>query len=146
MKKIIFLMVFSIITAFGFHIQPADAAVTKDEKKTTRTMTEDSVGFFMADSTNVNYYPTWLYYKFTIFNAEGCTLNIKLQRITLTGHAITLSEKEFTGNHLHLSAADKVSGTPNRNHFLDVTKVTGCGDVGITGFYGFEHQMPGYSS
>ena len=64
----------------------------------------------MADSTNVNYYPTWLYYKLTIFNAEGCTLNIKLQRITLTGHAVTLSEKEYTGNHLHLSAADKVSG------------------------------------
>ncbi|MCJ2145798.1 hypothetical protein ABE057_15765 [Bacillus paralicheniformis] len=146
MKKILFLILFSIMMAFSFHIQPADAAVTKDEKKTTMTMTEDQVGFFMADSTNVNYYPTWLYYKFTIFNAEGCTLNIKLQRITLTGHAITLSEKEFTGNHLHLSAADKVSGTPHRNHFLDITKVSGCGDVGITGFYGFEHQVPDYSS
>ncbi len=33
MKKILFLMVFSIMTAFGFHIQPADAAVTKDEKR-----------------------------------------------------------------------------------------------------------------
>ncbi|MCY8008686.1 hypothetical protein MOJ76_10250 [Bacillus haynesii] len=67
MKKILCLMVFSIITAFGFHIQPADAA-------------------------------------------------------------------------------DKVSGTPYRNHFLNITKVSGCGDVGITGFYGFEHQMPDYSS
>jgi len=93
MKKNLFLMLFSIMMACSFHIQPADATVTKDEKKTTMTMTEDQVGFFMADSTNVNYYPTWLYYKFTIFNAEGCTLNIKLQRITLTGHAITLSEK-----------------------------------------------------
>ncbi|MDI5789189.1 hypothetical protein PO124_14410 [Bacillus licheniformis] len=61
------------------------------------------------------------------FNAEGCTLNIKLQRITLTGHAVTLSEKEYTGNHLHLSAADKVSGSPHRNHFLDITKCRGAG-------------------
>ena len=38
-------MVFSIMTAFGIHIQPAEAAVIKDEKKMTMTMTEDHVGF-----------------------------------------------------------------------------------------------------
>ncbi|CBI42975.1 YoaW1 [Bacillus amyloliquefaciens DSM 7] len=33
----------------------------------------------MADDTNERYWPTKLGYRFTIFNAEGCTLNVKLQ-------------------------------------------------------------------
>ncbi|AFJ62046.1 YoaW [Bacillus velezensis YAU B9601-Y2] len=33
---------------------------------------------------------------------------LKLQRITLAGDDFTLCEKNFTGNHLNLSAADKV--------------------------------------
>ncbi|AEK88825.1 biofilm-forming protein [Bacillus amyloliquefaciens] len=42
-------------------------------------MTENEAGFFMADDTNERYWPTKLGYRFTIFNAEGCTLNVKLQ-------------------------------------------------------------------
>ncbi|WGD59832.1 hypothetical protein P5660_15315 [Bacillus velezensis] len=75
-------------------------------------------------------------------NVDGCTLNIKLQRITLAGYDFTLSEKNFTDNHLNLSAADKVNGDANRNHYLLITKGAGCGDVWIKGFYGFEHDEP----
>ncbi|QEK98607.1 hypothetical protein EXD81_17010 [Bacillus amyloliquefaciens] len=67
---------------------------------------------------------------------------LKLQRITLAGYDFTLSEKNFTGNHLNLSAADKVNGDANRNHYLLITKGAGCGDVWIKGFYGFEHDEP----
>lgn len=73
--------------------------------------------------------PTKLGYRFTIYNADGCTLNIKLQRITLAGYDFTLSEKNFTDNHLNLSAADKVNGDANRNHYLLITKGAGHGDV-----------------
>ncbi|MED1741114.1 hypothetical protein P4U97_16630 [Bacillus swezeyi] len=142
MKKMMVMLAFVLLAAWNLNAQHTLAKITKDETKVSFTMTEDNKGFFMADGTNSKYYPTWPYYKFTIFDAEGCTLNIKLQRITLSGNAITLSEKEFTGNHLNLSAADKVSGTPYRNHYLDITKVSGCGDVIIKGFYGFEHEVP----
>ncbi|XYY60545.1 hypothetical protein ACNSPU_09340 [Bacillus velezensis] len=50
---------------------------------------------------------------------------LKLQRITLAGDDFTLSEKNFTGNHLKLSAADKVNGDANRNHYLLITKGAG---------------------
>ncbi|XAZ10836.1 hypothetical protein HUS59_10895 [Bacillus velezensis] len=118
------------------------AKITKDEHKVSFKMTENEAGFFMADDTNLEYWPTKLGYRFTIYNAEGCTLNFKLQRITLAGYDFTLSEKNFTGNQLNLSATDKVEGDANRNHYLSITKGTGCGDVWIKGFYGFEHDEP----
>ncbi|MDH5839825.1 hypothetical protein [Bacillus velezensis] len=43
---------------------------------------------------------------------------------------------------MNLSAADKVNGDANRNHYLLITKGAGCGDVWIKGFYGFEHDEP----
>ncbi|MEC1021917.1 hypothetical protein P9B97_11180 [Bacillus paralicheniformis] len=142
MKKFLACIVLTLLLMLNLNVQQTLAKITKDEKKESFIMAEENKGFFMADDTNPNYYPTWLYYKFTIFNAEGCTLNIKLQRISLGGNHYTLSEKEFTGNHLNLSAADKVAGTPFRNHYLEITKVSGCGDVILKGFYGFEHEEP----
>ncbi|KKB71660.1 MULTISPECIES: hypothetical protein [Bacillus] len=143
MKKLLAYTVLTLLLVLNFNVQDSMAKITKDQRKISFAMTEDNTGFFMSDDTNPNYYPTWLYYRFTIFNAEGCTLNIKLQRITLGNDYYTLSEKEFTGNHFDFSAADKVAGTPFRNHYLDITKVSdGCKDVKIKGFYGFEHEEP----
>ncbi|UQE80437.1 hypothetical protein EFK13_07675 [Bacillus cabrialesii] len=73
-------------------------------------------------------------------NAEGCTVNMKLQRITLGGDYITLSEREFTGNHYDYSAAEDIPGTKLRNHYLAITKESGCRDVNIEGFYGAEYE------
>lgn len=146
MKRLLACTVLTFLLALNFNVQDAMAKITKEQTKVSFTMTEDTIGFFMADSNNPNYYPTWPYYRFTIFNAEGCTLNIKLQRITITNRYFTLSEKEFTGNHFDFSATDKVAGTPNRNHYLEITKVSdGCGDVKIKGFYGFEHEEPDWN-
>ncbi|WP_412676320.1 hypothetical protein [Bacillus licheniformis] len=141
MKKLLACTLLTLLLVLNFNVQNSMAKITRDQTKVSFTMTEDNTGFFMSDDTNPNYYPTWLYYRFTIFNAEECTLNIKLQRITLAGDHRTLSEKEFTGNHFDFSATDKVAGTPFRHHYLDITKVSdGCGDVKIKGFYGFEHE------
>ncbi len=43
-------------------------------------MSEDSESFSMADYFDRDYDRTWLFYKFTIRNAEGCTLNMKTQQ------------------------------------------------------------------
>ncbi|MCY9462839.1 MULTISPECIES: hypothetical protein [Bacillus] len=43
---------------------------------------------------------------------------------------------------MNLSAADKVNGDANRNHYLLITKGAGCGEVWIKGFYEFEHDEP----
>lgn len=142
MKKLFACTVLTLLLALNFNVQDSMAKITKEQTKVSFTMTEDNKGFLMGDDNNRNNYPTWLFYRFTIFNAEGCTLNIKLQRITLGGDLLTFSEKEFTGNHFDFSATDKVEGHPSRNHYLNITKVSGCGDVKIKGFYGFEHKEP----
>ncbi|WP_437131426.1 hypothetical protein [Bacillus atrophaeus] len=134
------LIIVAVLLTWCLSSGSVSAKITKDEHKVSFKMTENETGFFMADNTNERYWPTKLGYRFTIYNAEGCTLNFKLQRITLAGYDFTLSEKNFTGNHLDLSAIDKVDGDANRNHYLKITKVSGCGDVWIKGFYGFEHD------
>ncbi|KXZ18114.1 hypothetical protein AXI59_16930 [Bacillus nakamurai] len=141
MKKIV-LSAAAVVLVWILSIGDVSAKITKDEQKVSIQMTENETGFFMSDDTNLHYWPTKLGYRFTIYNAEGCTLNFKLQRITLAGFAFTLSEKNFTDNHLNLSAADQVKADANRNHFLEITKGAGCGDVWIKGFYGFEHDEP----
>lgn len=142
MKRLIIFVALTLLLVWNLSVQQAYAKITRDEEKVSFTMSEDVKGFFMADDTNSNYYPTRLGYRFTIFDAVGCTLNIKLQRITLDGYRVTLSEKEFKGNHFDFSARDMVSGTPNRNHYLEIIKKPGCGDVKIKGVYGFEHDEP----
>ncbi|MDO3659631.1 hypothetical protein [Bacillus sp. C28GYM-DRY-1] len=142
MKRLIILTLICFGLISGFDINSAAARITTEYKKVSYTMTEESTGFSMADYDNWNYYPTWLWYKFTIFNAEGCTLTMTINRITLSGWVFPRSVKEFTGNHFDFTATDRVAGDPYKNHSLEITKNPGCGDVKIKGTYGFDHEEP----
>ncbi|MEG7378585.1 hypothetical protein V5785_04445 [Bacillus subtilis] len=137
MKKLLVCMLLCL--ALSLNVQTTIALAAKDETKVSFIMTKDQTGFFIANHNNP-YDPGWLYYRFTILNAEGCTLTMKLQRMTLGGDFITISEKEFTGNHFDYSAADYIPGTKLRNHYLDITKGSGCGNVSIEGYYGAEYE------
>ncbi|MBV2197494.1 hypothetical protein KQR56_10620 [Bacillus velezensis] len=92
-------------------------------------MSEDSESFSMADYFDRNYDRTWLFYKFTISNAEGCTLNMKISRITLAGWVFPRSEKQFVGNYADYTATDRVEGDANRNHVLEITKNPGHAEM-----------------
>ncbi|KAF1272530.1 hypothetical protein BUE72_21015, partial [Bacillus amyloliquefaciens] len=83
MKKLIFLAVICIGFISCFTTPRAEAKLTLDYKNVNFHMSEDSESFSMADYFDRNYDRTWLFYKFTISNAEGCTLNMKISRITL---------------------------------------------------------------
>ncbi|MDO8224731.1 hypothetical protein [Bacillus cabrialesii] len=137
MKK--FLVCILLCLALNLDVQYTIAMAAKDETKVSFIMTENQTGFFIPNR-NIPYDPGWLYYRFSILNTEGCTVNMKLERITLGGDYITLSEKEFFGNHYDYSAADDIPGTKLRNHYLAITKESGCRDVNIEGFYGAEYE------
>ncbi|WP_049628280.1 hypothetical protein [Bacillus sp. JFL15] len=140
MKKLIVLTLICIGFILSFNTPSAEAKLTLDYKNVNFHMSEDSESFSMADYFDRNYDRTWLFYKFTINNAEGCTLNMKISRITLAGWVFPRSEKQFVGNYADYTATDRVEGDANRNHVLEITKNPGCGDVWIKGIYGFEHE------
>ncbi|KFI01413.1 hypothetical protein P8879_02115 [Bacillus spizizenii] len=142
MKKLIVLTLVCFGLISGFNVQSADAKITTESTKVSFTMTEETKGFSMADYNNWHYHPTELWYKFTIFDAEGCTLKMTIYRITLGGWEFPRSVKEFTGNHFDFSATDRVEGDPYKNHSLMIEKNAGCGDVKIKGKYGIDHDEP----
>ncbi|MEC2198632.1 hypothetical protein V7174_09410 [Bacillus subtilis] len=142
MKKLIVLTLICLGFMSSYSISNAEAKLTLEYKNVNFHMSEDSESFSMADYFDRNYDRTWLFYKFTIRNAEGCTLNMKISRITLAGWVFPRSVKEFTGNYLDYTATDRVEGDANRNHVLEITKNPSCGDVWINGIYGFEHEEP----
>nr|WGE05678.1 hypothetical protein P5640_06085 [Bacillus subtilis] len=96
MKKLIVLTMICLGFMSSFSIPNAEAKLTLEYKNVNFHMSEDSESFSMADYFDRDYDRTWLFYKFTIRNAEGCTLNMKISRITLAGWVFTRSEKEFT--------------------------------------------------
>ncbi|MGK9268822.1 hypothetical protein KXR56_19555 [Bacillus inaquosorum] len=116
----------------------ASAAIVKNEEKVSFTMTENQKEFMMSDDSNPNRFPSQFGYRFTIFDAEGCTIHARLFRLSLSGNEITLSEKNFTGNHFDFSATDQTEAMPYKNHYLELTKDQGCGEVKVKGLYGYQ--------
>ena len=80
MKKLIVLTLICVGFISCFTTPSAEAKLTLDYKNVNFHMAEDSESFSMADYFDRNYDRTWLFYKFTISNAEGCTLNMKISR------------------------------------------------------------------
>ncbi|MDA1474910.1 hypothetical protein [Bacillus changyiensis] len=141
MKKILICILLTLLLSLNVNVKYTMAKMKKDKTKVNFTMTENHTHFFIKNHNNP-YYPTWLYYRFTISNVKGCTIHFQLQRITLTGDYITISQKKYTGHSFDLSVADQVPGTKLRNHYLHITKVSGCGDLGIKGVYGSQSEEP----
>ncbi|QAR57099.1 hypothetical protein EBA29_02073 [Bacillus velezensis] len=134
MKKLIFLVVICIGFILSFNTPSAEAKLTLDYKNVNFHMSEDSESFSMADYFDRTYDRTWLFYKFTISNAEGCTLNMKISRITLAGWVFPRSEKQFVGNYADYTAADRVEGDANRNHVLKIKRIQAVEMCGLKVF------------
>ncbi|MCY7781993.1 MULTISPECIES: hypothetical protein [unclassified Bacillus (in: firmicutes)] len=116
----------------------ASAAIVKNEEKVSFTMTENQKSFMMSDHSNPNWLQSQFGYRFTIFDAEGCTIHARIYRLSLSGYEIKLSEKSFTGNHFDFSATDQAEAMPYKNHYLELTKDQGCGEVKVKGLYGYQ--------
>ncbi|ADM38037.1 putative biofilm forming exported protein [Bacillus spizizenii str. W23] len=92
----------------------------------------------MPNESNPNRYPSQCGYRFTIFDAERCTVHARIFRLSLSGYEITLSEKNFTGNHFDVSATDQAEAMLFKNHYLELTKDQDCGEVKVKGLYGYQ--------
>ncbi|KJJ42542.1 hypothetical protein UM89_06035, partial [Bacillus subtilis] len=91
MKK--FLLLFLALFLVTIHAGNASAAIVKHEEKVSFTMTENQKTFMMYDESNPNRFPSQFGYRFTIYDAEGCTIHARMFRMSLSGNEITLSEK-----------------------------------------------------
>ncbi|AUZ26675.1 hypothetical protein BSBH6_01546 [Bacillus subtilis] len=136
MKK--FLLLFLALFLVTIHAGNASAAIVKNEEKVSFTMTENQKTFMMYDESNPNRFPSQFGYRFTIYDAEGCTIHARMFRMSLSGNEIMLSEKNFTGNHYDFSATDQAEAMPYKNHYLELTKDQGCGEVKVKGLYGYQ--------
>ncbi|MDU0153775.1 hypothetical protein [Bacillus cabrialesii] len=136
MKK--FLLLFLALFLVTIHAGNASAAIVKNEEKVSFTMTESQKTFMMYDESNPNRFPSQFGYRFTIYDAEGCTIHARMFRMSLSGNEIMLSEKNFTGNHYDFSATDQAEAMPYKNHYLELTKDQGCGEVKVKGLYGYQ--------
>lgn len=54
--------------ALNFNVQDAMAKVAKEKTKVSLYNDWDTKGFCMADRKNQSYCPTWLFYRFALFN------------------------------------------------------------------------------
>ncbi|MEI1421649.1 hypothetical protein EFK13_10340 [Bacillus cabrialesii] len=136
MKK--FLLLFLALFLVTIHAGNASAAIVKNEEKVSFTMTENQKTFMMYDESNPYRFPSQFGYRFTIYDAEECTIHARMFRMSLSGNEITLSEKNFTGNHYDFSATDQAEAMPYKNHYLELTKDPGCGEVKVKGLYGYQ--------
>ncbi|MHC5564787.1 hypothetical protein ACYSN5_20010 [Bacillus spizizenii] len=105
--------------------------------------------FILNDSTksfvleNISDFPAIDYilgYQFTILGANTCSVEIKLQRMGLTGEYTTLSTKQFSGSWFDFSAQDKVSIDPfHRYRILAEEHSENCTSVRVKGSYGIQY-------
>lgn len=96
MKKML-MLAFTFLLAFTIHVGEASAVIVKDEEKVSFTMTENEKWFMKSDDLNSNHWTSHFGYRFTIFDTEGCTINARIMRMTLSGYEITVSEKTSQG-------------------------------------------------
>ncbi|MCY9377274.1 hypothetical protein MOF34_19885 [Bacillus sp. T17B1] len=101
----------------------------------------DSTKSFVLD--NINDVPAIDYilgYQFTILGANTCSVEIKLQRMRLTGEYTTLSTKQFSGSWFDFSAQDKVSIDPfHRYRIFAEEHSENCTSVRVKGSYGVQY-------
>ncbi|AEP91065.1 YoaW [Bacillus subtilis subsp. subtilis str. RO-NN-1] len=141
MKKML-MLAFTFLLALTIHVGEASAVIVKDEEKVSFTMTENEKWFMKSDDLNSNHWTSHFGYRFTIFDTEGCAINARIMRMTLSGYEITVSEKNFSGDHFDFSATDRVETMPYKSHYLILTKDPDCGDVKVKGLYGFQFDQP----
>ncbi|KXJ35296.1 hypothetical protein AX282_06110 [Bacillus spizizenii] len=141
MKKIL-VLAFILLLVLTYNVGKASAVIVKDEEKVSFTMTKNEKWFEKSDDLNPNNWRSHFGYRFTIFETEGCTVNAKIMRMSLSGYEITVSEKSFSGDHFDFSATDQVETMPWKRHYLILTKDPSCGEVKIKGLYGFQFYDP----
>ncbi|MGE6629810.1 biofilm-forming protein [Bacillus sp. NPDC077027] len=148
MKRLFAMLALSFIVVFGLNIEKVSAKVIYQEENVDFTMTEqEKILWIKGGQKNPDFYKSTFGYRFSILNAEGCTLKITLFRTSLSGTDFPSSIKEYTGNQYDLSATDRIESSGMyiyRPHGIEITKDEGCGDVEIKGVFGYQIQEPDY--
>ncbi|AEP86783.1 hypothetical protein [Bacillus spizizenii] len=110
------------------------------DHKTDFILNDSTKSFVLENISDVPAIDYILGYQFTILGANTCSVEIKLQRMGLTGEYTTLSTKQFSGSWFDFSAQDKVSIDPfHRYRILAEEHSENCTSVRVKGSYGIQY-------
>ncbi|MED0870625.1 hypothetical protein [Bacillus spizizenii] len=110
------------------------------DHKTDFILNDSTKSFVLEIISDVPAIDYILGYQFTILGANTCSVEIKLQRMGLTGEYTTLSTKQFSGSWFDFSAQDKVSIDPfHRYRILAEEHSENCTSVRVKGSYGIQY-------
>lgn len=147
MKRKLVLFTLCFIAMFSLNMEKVAAKTIYRESEVHFTMTEqEKLLWISGGQNNPHLYPSTFGYRFSILNADGCTLKITLFRTALSGMDFPSSIKEYVGNQYDLSATDRIVSSGRyiyRPHGIEITKKEGCGDVEIKGVFGYQIKEPG---
>ncbi|MCY7864887.1 hypothetical protein MOB78_07145 [Bacillus spizizenii] len=110
------------------------------DHKTDFILNDSTKSFVLENISDVPAIDYILGYQFTILGANTCSVEIKLQRMGLTGEYTILSTKQFSGSWFDFSAQDKVSIDPfHRYRILAEEHSENCTSVRVKGSYGIQY-------
>ncbi|MEC1437067.1 hypothetical protein [Bacillus spizizenii] len=110
------------------------------DHKTDFILNDSTKSFVLENISDVPAIDYILGYQFTILGANTCSVEIKLQRMGLTGEYTTLSTKQFSGSWFDFSAQDKVSIDPFHRYRILAEEHSGnCTSVRVKGSYGIQY-------
>ncbi|MEC1289585.1 hypothetical protein P9B58_04765 [Bacillus mojavensis] len=138
MRNKILLMTAVLLCVFG--TGTIHAATLHYEYKTDFILNDELKALYVENIGDIPAIDYFLGYQLTIRGVNTCSVDIKLQRMGLTGNYTTLSAKQFTGNWFDFSAQDKVSIEPyHRYRIVAEEHSPNCGSVHVKGRYGIEY-------
>ncbi|TDO07592.1 hypothetical protein DFO69_4160 [Bacillus subtilis] len=134
------ILTLSAVLMCFFGIGSTHATALDFEHKTDFILNDSTKSFVLENISDVPAIDYFLGYQFTILGANTCSVEIKLQRLGLTGDYTTLSMKQFSGTWLDFRAQDKVSIDPfHRYRIFAEEHSEYCTSVRVKGSYGIEY-------
>lgn len=137
--KIKILGLTAVLMCFFGNASPHASALDFDHK-TDFILNDSTKSFVLENISDVPAIDYILGYQFTILGANTCSVEIKLQRMRLTGEYTTLSTKQFSGSWFDFSTQDKVSIDPfHRYRIFAEEHSENCTSVRVKGSYGIQY-------
>ncbi|CUB20012.1 hypothetical protein BN2127_JRS7_03261 [Bacillus subtilis] len=137
--KISILGLTAVLMCF-FGIGSTHVSALDFDHKTDFILNDSTKSFVLENISDVPAIDYILGYQFTILGANTCSVEIKLQRMGLTGEYTTLSTKQFSGSWFDFSAQDKVSIDPfHRYRILAEEHSENCTSVRVKGSCGIQY-------
>ncbi|MEC2181311.1 hypothetical protein P9G43_01405 [Bacillus spizizenii] len=128
------------VLMYFFGIGSTHVSALDFDHKTDFILNDSTKSFVLENISDVPAIDYILGYQFTILGANTCSVEIKLQRMGLTGEYTTLSTKQFSGSWFDFSAQDKVSIDPfHRYRILAEEHSENCTSVRVKGSYGIQY-------